>query len=67
MGVVWGLLVALEVSVGAGLVEVSILAEPFELTACRLVSPDRPGCGIKWDERAVRRFRLDLTEYGCGS
>jgi hypothetical protein len=20
--------------------------------------PDRPGCGIEWDERAVRRFRL---------
>jgi hypothetical protein len=52
------LLVALEVSVGAGLVGGIHSAEPFELTACRLVSPDRPGCGIKWDERAVRRFRL---------
>jgi L-alanine-DL-glutamate epimerase-like enolase superfamily enzyme len=37
---------------------VPILAEPFELTACRLIFSDRPGCGIKWDERAVRRFRL---------
>jgi L-alanine-DL-glutamate epimerase-like enolase superfamily enzyme len=45
-------------SAEAGQSAVSILAEPFELTACCLVSPDRPGCGIKWDERAVRRFRL---------
>jgi hypothetical protein len=37
---------------------VSTLAEPFELTACCLISLGRPGCGIKWDERAVRRFRL---------
>jgi hypothetical protein len=44
-----GLLVAVEVRVGA---------EPFELTACRPIFSDRLGCGIKWDERAVRRFRL---------
>jgi L-alanine-DL-glutamate epimerase-like enolase superfamily enzyme len=37
---------------------VPVLAEPFVLTACRLVFPDRRGCGIEWDERAVRRFRL---------
>jgi hypothetical protein len=37
---------------------VPILAESFELTACRLIFSDRLGCGIKWDERAVRRFRL---------
>jgi hypothetical protein len=53
-----GLLVALEVRVGAGLVGGTHSGEPFELTACRLIFSDRLGCGIKWDERAVRRFRL---------
>jgi hypothetical protein len=53
-----GLLVALEVRVGAGLVGGTRSGEPFELTACRLIFSDRLGCGIKWDERAVRRFRL---------
>ena len=53
-----GLLVAVEVRVGAGLVGGTHLAEPFELTACRLIFSDWLGCGIKWDERAVRRFRL---------
>jgi hypothetical protein len=53
-----GLLVALEARFGTGLVGGTHSGEPFELTACRLVFSDRPGCGIKWDERAVRRFRL---------
>jgi mandelate racemase len=35
-----------------------VLAEPFELAAGTLTTPDRPGCGIDWDERAVRRFQL---------
>ena len=34
-----------------------ILAEPFELRKGRLVVPDRPGCGIDWDEKAVKRFQ----------
>ena len=33
-----------------------ILAQPFELKKSRLIVPDRPGCGIEWDENAVRRF-----------
>ncbi len=33
-----------------------ILAEPFPLAGSRLAVPDRPGCGIEWDERAVKRF-----------
>ena len=53
-----GLLVALEVRAGTGLVGGTHPAEPFELTACRLIFSDRLGCGIKWDERAVRRFRF---------
>jgi mandelate racemase len=36
-----------------------ILAEPFELRAGRLVVPDRPGCGIEWNEAAVRRHAYD--------
>jgi mandelate racemase len=35
-----------------------ILAEPFELAEGRLTVPERPGCGIEWDEQAVRRFQL---------
>ncbi len=35
-----------------------ILAEPFEVRAGRLIVPDRPGCGIEWDEKAVKRFQL---------
>jgi mandelate racemase len=33
-----------------------ILAEPFELAGSRLSVPRRPGCGIEWDEKAVKRF-----------
>jgi len=33
-----------------------ILAEPFDLVNGELIVPDRPGCGIEWDEEAVRRF-----------
>jgi mandelate racemase len=33
-----------------------ILAEPFELTGGQLVVPDRPGCGIEWNEEAVERL-----------
>lgn len=36
-----------------------VLAEPFELRDGELIVPDRPGCGIDWDEQAVARFRYD--------
>jgi len=36
-----------------------VLAEPFEIRDSRLVVPDRPGCGIAWNEKAVRRYARD--------
>jgi mandelate racemase len=36
-----------------------VLADPFELRDSRLVVPERPGCGIEWDEKAVRRYAYD--------
>ena len=36
-----------------------ILAEPFELADSQLMVPNRPGCGIEWDEKAVKRFAYD--------
>jgi mandelate racemase len=33
-----------------------ILREPFELANGQLIVPDRPGCGIEWDEAEVKRF-----------
>jgi mandelate racemase len=36
-----------------------VLAEPFEVRDGRLLIPERPGCGIEWDERAVKRFHVD--------
>lgn len=36
-----------------------VLAEPFEVRGSRLAVPERPGCGIEWDERSVRRFAYD--------
>jgi mandelate racemase len=36
-----------------------ILAEPFALAGSRFVVPDRPGCGIEWDEKAVKRFAYE--------
>jgi mandelate racemase len=33
-----------------------ILHEPFEVRGSRLVVPDRPGCGIEWDEKAVKQY-----------
>ncbi len=35
-----------------------ILAEPFEVRNGQLVVPERPGCGIEWDEAAVKRFQV---------
>ena len=36
-----------------------VLAQPFSITESRLVIPNRPGCGIDWDENAVKRFRYE--------
>jgi len=33
-----------------------VLREPFELSDGRLTVPDRPGCGIEWEEGEVKRF-----------
>jgi mandelate racemase len=37
-----------------------ILAEPFELADSRLIVPPKPGCGIEWDESAVKRFGYEV-------
>jgi mandelate racemase len=36
-----------------------ILKEPFEVHEGLLSIPDRPGCGISWDESAVKRYAVD--------
>lgn len=36
-----------------------ILAEPFELRDGTVVIPDRPGCGVEWDDDAVAHYRVD--------
>ncbi len=36
-----------------------ILAEPFALSGGRLSVPRRAGCGIDWDEDAVKRYRYE--------
>lgn len=36
-----------------------ILREPYEVKKSRLVVPERPGCGIEWNEGAVRRYAYD--------
>jgi mandelate racemase len=35
-----------------------ILDEPFALADGHLVVPDRPGCGIAWNEKAVARYAV---------
>jgi mandelate racemase len=37
-----------------------VLAEPFKVQDSQLVIPTKPGCGIDWDENAVKRFRYDV-------
>ncbi|HVN34163.1 MAG TPA: enolase C-terminal domain-like protein [Casimicrobiaceae bacterium] len=37
-----------------------ILADPFAIADGRLVIPRRPGCGIDWDESAVRQFAYEV-------
>jgi len=33
-----------------------ILAEPFRVESGQLIVPDRPGCGIEWNEKAVLKY-----------
>ncbi len=33
-----------------------ILAEPYPVENGEIIIPDRPGCGLEWDEAAVKRF-----------
>ena len=35
-----------------------ILEEPFRIENGRLAIPDKPGCGIAWNEKAVERYSL---------
>jgi mandelate racemase len=37
-----------------------ILAEPFAVKESHVMIPDRPGCGIEWDESAVKRLRFEV-------
>jgi mandelate racemase len=36
-----------------------ILQEPLSIENGAAVVPERPGCGLAWDEDAVKRYRLD--------
>jgi mandelate racemase len=36
----------------------AILAEPYRIEAGHLMIPDRPGCGIEWDEAAVNKYAV---------
>ena len=36
-----------------------VLAEPFRFEHGHLLIPDVPGAGLEWDEKAVRRYRMD--------
>lgn len=35
-----------------------VLAEPLELRQGRVLIPERPGLGMRWDEKAVKRYAL---------
>ena len=37
-----------------------VLAEPFALSGGLLTVPRRPGCGIEWDEGAVKRYGYEV-------
>jgi mandelate racemase len=36
-----------------------VLAEPLRVVGGQAVIPERPGCGMAWDEAAVKRYRID--------
>jgi mandelate racemase len=35
------------------------LAEPFKVQNSEIVIPEKPGCGIEWDEAAITRLRFE--------
>ena len=35
-----------------------VLAEPLELRNGQVLIPSRPGLGMRWNEKAVRRYAL---------
>ena len=37
-----------------------VLAEPFKLENGQAMIPAKPGCGIAWNEDAVKRFRYEI-------
>lgn len=37
-----------------------ILEEPFRVERGQLIVPDRPGCGIEWNEKAVSKYSYDI-------
>jgi mandelate racemase len=38
---------------------VPILQEPIQIVNGMAIVPNRPGNGMRWDEAAVAKFRLD--------
>ena len=37
-----------------------ILEELFRVEKGRLIVPDRPGCGIEWDEKAISKYSYGI-------
>lgn len=37
-----------------------ILKEPFGVEKGRIIVPDRPGCGIEWDEKAISKYSYEI-------
>lgn len=37
-----------------------ILQQPFPVEKGRIIVPDRPGCGIEWDEKAISKYRYGI-------
>jgi mandelate racemase len=36
----------------------AILVEPLQIAQGEAVIPDRPGSGVSWDEKAVKRYAM---------
>jgi mandelate racemase len=36
-----------------------ILQQPIEIKDGYAIIPERPGCGMVWDEKAVQKYRMD--------
>ena len=37
-----------------------ILDQPFRVEKGRIIVPDRPGCGIEWDEKAISKYSYGI-------